>query len=292
MHGRKDSPRADDSTSRPDDRPADDLKHIPGVGRAIERRLHEAGIRTFGELAEHSPDQLAQLTGVPVHRAKGWPDRARALGGATPEAAGSDEPEQAEDRQHYESFTLRLLLDDRREVRRLHLVHVQSGRERTWPSWETGELLDVLVEQASLRIPAPTPSRSQVAPARSEGEARLKEPTIVTAASEHPGMMVAADTPFTVRVVLDLRDVAEPGGLPIEYAATFVAKRLGGKSRQTIGELNGKAEAGDEVALELTSCGLPAGTYRLNVIARVGHVGAERPNQLAALLDGALLHVS
>jgi hypothetical protein len=133
---------------------------------------------------------------------------------------------------------------------------------------------------------------SQVFLARAAGEVRLKEPTIVTTASEHPGMMISADTPFTVRVVLDLRDVAGTGGPPLEYTATIVARRLGQRSRRTIGELNGKAEAGDEVALELTSGGLPAGTYRLNVIARVGQVDAEQPDQLAALLDGALLHVS
>jgi hypothetical protein len=135
-------------------------------------------------------------------------------------------------------------------------------------------------------------SGSEISTARSTGEVRLKEPTIVTTGSEHPGMMVTADTPFTVRVVLDLRGVAEPSSPPLEYTATFVAKRLGERSRRTIGELNGKAEPGEEVALELTSSGLPAGTYHLNVIARVGHVDAERPNQLAALLDGAVLHVS
>jgi hypothetical protein len=109
------------------------------------------------------------------------------------------------------------------------------------------------------------------------------------ASSEHPGMTVAAGEPFTLRVSLDLRG-AEVEGSTLDLDAVCTARRLGGTLPQTIAELSGKVEAGDELSLELRSAGLAPGTYRLEVAVGLGT--AEAPGSLSALLDGGVLQVS
>ena len=66
----------------------DDFKLIKGIGPAIERRLHEAGITTFVQLATLSPDDVATLVngaGVSSSRIvkENWIGRAEELATAT-----------------------------------------------------------------------------------------------------------------------------------------------------------------------------------------------------------------
>ncbi|HEY3474193.1 MAG TPA: helix-hairpin-helix domain-containing protein [Anaerolineales bacterium] len=46
----------------------DDLKVIRGIGPAIERKLNNAGIHTFAELSQMSPEQLEGILGKMVKR--------------------------------------------------------------------------------------------------------------------------------------------------------------------------------------------------------------------------------
>lgn len=43
---------------------ADDLTVINGIGPAFARRLNEAGISTFAQLAGLNPDEVVEITGV------------------------------------------------------------------------------------------------------------------------------------------------------------------------------------------------------------------------------------
>ena len=43
--------------------PADDLKQIRGIGIATENRLYSAGIKTFSQLAQATPDKLREIVG-------------------------------------------------------------------------------------------------------------------------------------------------------------------------------------------------------------------------------------
>jgi hypothetical protein len=56
------------------------------------------------------------------------------------------------DRQHYTSFVVELLQDERGEVRRTRVVDVRTGFEETWPDWDEERLLNVLVTRAGLRL--------------------------------------------------------------------------------------------------------------------------------------------
>ncbi len=52
----------DDSTDA--DIAVDDLKVINGIGPAYERRLHDAGIYTYADLAQQAPEKLRTVSGL------------------------------------------------------------------------------------------------------------------------------------------------------------------------------------------------------------------------------------
>ncbi len=60
--------------------PADDLKIIEGIGPKVEKILHEAGIRTFQDLANASPDQvdaILRAAGLQMMSSAGWIEQAQ-----------------------------------------------------------------------------------------------------------------------------------------------------------------------------------------------------------------------
>ncbi len=69
-----------------DPKPAqqDDLRRIRGIGPVYARRLQEAGVRTFSQLASQSPEALAEVTGVAGGSAvtRAWIAEARKLAAA------------------------------------------------------------------------------------------------------------------------------------------------------------------------------------------------------------------
>jgi predicted flap endonuclease-1-like 5' DNA nuclease len=61
----------------------DDLKAISGIGFAMERRLNEARIYTYVQLARSTPEELRQILGEAGRLAKveEWIAQARRLAG-------------------------------------------------------------------------------------------------------------------------------------------------------------------------------------------------------------------
>lgn len=63
---------------------ADDLQEILGIGPTYARRLQEAGIRTYADLARQTPDHVREITGISLRRtaeAAEWIADARRLAG-------------------------------------------------------------------------------------------------------------------------------------------------------------------------------------------------------------------
>ena len=56
--------RLDAARTLPSDGGNDDLTRIPGIGAVFSRRLNEAGIHTFAELAATSPEEIRQKVGT------------------------------------------------------------------------------------------------------------------------------------------------------------------------------------------------------------------------------------
>ena len=57
----------------------DDLESIQGIGPAYARRLNDAGILTFAELAKADPDNLRQITATTRWDPQNWIDEARSF---------------------------------------------------------------------------------------------------------------------------------------------------------------------------------------------------------------------
>ena len=62
------SQRAETRAAAPQTSEKDDLKVIKGIGPAIEKKLNEAGIRTYAALAALSPQDLENILGNRVKR--------------------------------------------------------------------------------------------------------------------------------------------------------------------------------------------------------------------------------
>jgi len=134
----------------------DDLTRIAGLGQDIARRLDEAGIRTYAELAGCSADEIAKVLpdASPLlwECIDGWRHRAQELAGGTairPERGGPG----AGNGQHYESFIVRVLLNDDGSIRDTRMEHIGTGRVKRWADWDHDAMLGFLKEAAAPTAP-------------------------------------------------------------------------------------------------------------------------------------------
>jgi predicted flap endonuclease-1-like 5' DNA nuclease len=105
----------------------DDLQQIPGIGPAIARRLHAAGISTFAAVAACTPEELARHTGRSAEQIvrMGWIERARDLAlSSSTESQPMPETKEREDMLSEEPSILfaAILLDEEGEVQDVHLT--------------------------------------------------------------------------------------------------------------------------------------------------------------------------
>jgi hypothetical protein len=135
----------------------DDFTRIQGIGPAIEKRLHRAGLYTFADLAASSAEEIAAL--LPNSSAKqiikqDWISQARKLvPGKAKSHTRNNEPFISTSRQHYNNFTLEFLLDEKNRTRRMRVVHVQSGDVDTWARWDPERLIDFLARHTGAHLP-------------------------------------------------------------------------------------------------------------------------------------------
>lgn len=152
----KQSPRSSAGSSRK----ADDFTVVRGIGPTLAGRLHEAGILTYSQLASVSPDQLAaKISGLTAKHIsnQNWIGQARKLAHQKSQLKSRKrEKEPPTPRQHYENFTIEYLFNNKKEVRRTRVIHVQSGSEDSWAGWQTDRLNDFLLHHTHVRNPVRT----------------------------------------------------------------------------------------------------------------------------------------
>ena len=134
----------------------DDLTRIAGLGQDIARRLDKAGIRTYAELAECSTGEIAKVLPGPSTLLwgciNGWRHRAQELAKGTampPERGGPA----AGNGQHYESFIVRVLLNDDGSIRDTRMEHIGTGEVKRWAGWEHDAMLGFIKEAAAPTAP-------------------------------------------------------------------------------------------------------------------------------------------
>ena len=134
----------------------DDFSLIKGIGPVLSRRLHEAGISTYNQLASLSPTQLAEKVGGLSARQiakQDWAGQADKLAPRKPRANSPQKVLQKRPlHQHYENFTIEFLLDEKKTIRRTRVVHIQSGDADSWAGWEDEQLIDFLARHTGTRL--------------------------------------------------------------------------------------------------------------------------------------------
>ncbi len=116
---------------------ADDFKLINGIKRGIEKRLHEADIQTYSQLAYLTPQEIQSKLGNAIGYSarrieeEDWIGQARKLiPEKTPQRSGKKETSKPLVRQHYENFTIEFLLDEKNRARRTRVVSCSKWRFR------------------------------------------------------------------------------------------------------------------------------------------------------------------
>ena len=200
---------------------AEEFTLIKGIGPGIAGHLYEAGIHTFAQLAALSPAEVAALlpsfAGLSAERIskQDWIGQARALA-STHEREIVEAPQETATltgRQHYATFTAQLLLDEGNDVRRIRVVHIQTGVEKTWADWDGERLVRFLVEQAPLHLPPTEPALAH------EPEPAISLPTTEPVISHEP----ETEPPPPHELVTGLRlDVSEAliHEIPLEQNAS------------------------------------------------------------------------
>jgi hypothetical protein len=134
----------------------DDLTRIAGLVQDIARRLDEPGIRTAAELADCSADGIAKVLTrcrcATFGYIDGWRQGAQKLaeGTAMPPKRGGPA---AGNGQHYESFVVRVLLNDDGSIRDTRMEHVGTGEVKRWAGWEHEAMLGFVKETAAPAAP-------------------------------------------------------------------------------------------------------------------------------------------
>jgi predicted flap endonuclease-1-like 5' DNA nuclease len=278
----------------PAGQPGDDFQKIAGIGLAIERRLHEAGIFTYQDLAARSPEQIAasladvaRLSSARI-ASQDWAGQARRLAGpAAP-------PLPTEPNQHYASFHIELLLDVDGSVRRTKVHHHQSAKDEAWPGWDEDRLIallrdhiPLLAPQQSAEAPGPqssaTPTTNQqeaAAPSRNEMET-VKLPVSLPSSFlriENLGLTregqrshrYAPDEPTSIGFTLHLTRASTLQAATFDFTADVTASSdLGDNQRQLLGTVQGAVRVGEPLPIELAGQPLPRGLYRLGTTVAI-----------------------
>jgi hypothetical protein len=276
----------------------DDLKQIQGIGPGIESRLHKAGVLTYTQLSDLTPEvihkKVGRLIGISdnlaLERISDWIRQARDL-------AAESEPDNLEsemttpnERMHYASFKIRLLLDAGDNIRRTQVEHVQSQLKDAWAGWEEVRLEEFISKSTGLSLPikgereTPETKPAEIVelmpalPARLEAETqvasisgnlRLGKMAVKTAEREDESKVILSDQPFRICLTLNLADLKAPRNVLFGYSALVLAKKIGGGARQVVGSSEGTLLLADNVSVEVKNIQLSNGFYRIEAFVEL-----------------------
>jgi len=297
--------------SSPCDGEGDDFTRISGVGKVFDRRLHQAGVNSYADLAALNPEGIASRLAEPAVRpgrigGEDWTGQAARLaeeataGEARTAAENAEDAEDAEDAVapsaagapagspeassavdatglHYQSFVVRILLrESDGRVASTTVQHVGSGAERRWPGLNKPDLLDFISAYLSPAAAAPVVQPSSSPP----GDVPL------TLARDL--RVPRAQEPFTVSISLDLTEVEPPAEPPVRFSAIVLARPLSRAAAQVVSRENGIVSGGAPV-IKLHSAGLPGGTYRLEAVVELIESHGRRRGLVASVEGGILV---
>ncbi len=297
----------------------DDFRKIDGVGRRFEQRLWDAGIFTYKDLAQRTPEEiaavLAPMAGISPERIA---SQARELAGSPPEAPVP--------RQHYAAFHVEFLLESDNSVRRTKVLHHQTDARDAWSGWDGERLLSFLRD----RIPLPAAATPADAPGVEPTEAQTDEPAQAEITDQEPASVEPAppgqvsapapdwlpswslsieelapirdgqpshtlspNEPSSVGLTMRINPTATPIHDTFDFSATVAARRFGGHDRSRLGTTHGTIRVSDPVSVEVTGPALPADLYRLVVAVDIypANHSPEEPSLYQKRASGDLMRV-
>jgi hypothetical protein len=269
----------------------DDFRKIDGIGRKFEQRLWDAGIFTYRDLAQRTPEEIAAvltpMAGISPERIA---SQARELAGSPPEASVP--------RQHYAAFHVEFLLESDNSVRRTKVQQHQTDARDAWPGWDEERLLSFLRD----RIPLPAAATPADAPGVEPAGGQTDEPAQTEITDQEPASVEPApagqvsaltpdwlpswslsieklapirggqpshtlspNEPSSVRLIMRINPTGTPIHDTFDFSAIVAARRFAGHDRSPLGTTHGTIRVSDPVSVEVTGPALPADLYRLVV---------------------------
>jgi hypothetical protein len=223
--------------------------------------------------------------------------------------------------QHYESFVVRVLLNDDGSIRDTRMEHIGTGEVKRWAGWEHDAMLGFIKKAAAPATPsvllaapvgpldaephpesvpesAAEPSATTQVPPASQPSVTARAPTtpLPSALPEarvvrlRPDRtLVRAAQPFAVTLSLDLTK-AVPQSQQLIYNAVIVARQLGGRSGRTLANPRGLLTVAGTTTITIDAGGLPPGTYLLEAAVSLRAAGTSHGG-VAAMAEGIMLQV-
>jgi hypothetical protein len=267
-----------------DDERSPTLRDLPGVGAAIERRLHDAGLTSVADLANANETELVErigdVRGVTAGKIHEWIAAARDITSAAAVTEADQGPvdrmretrqgQMSELPERQESFVLTLSVDELGNVERSTIRHTRTGLEGTRHGWSSEHLATFIASHARLAIGDIAAAKTTPTGSRLVGLRPVGEPVRLNLDAGH----LIGGRRRSARVTV------EPPEIPwdvaqYDYDLVVTARQLGLRRWRPLGRVRGRATTGEELAVELAAADLPAAVHRITL---TGQVRAVVPN--------------
>jgi predicted flap endonuclease-1-like 5' DNA nuclease len=294
------------------ERSGDNFRKIDGIGPVLERRLWGAGILTYSDLGQRTPEEIAAIlpptAGISAERiaSQNWTGQARELAESPPEASVPH--------QHYAAFHVEFLLESDNSVRGTRVHHHQTDARDAWAGWDEEKLLTFLRN----RIPLPAAATPANAPSGVSAQTQTDEPAqtqtdepaqtqttdqdqasvepaparrvsarapdwlpswslnieeLAPIRDGQPSYTLSPNEPSSVRLTMRINPAGTTIHDTFDFAATIVARRFGGHDRSLLGTIQETIRGSDPVSVEVTGPTLPTDVYRLVVTVDIYPAG-------------------
>ncbi len=311
----------------------DELTRIPGIGEKFAQRLIEAGVVRYDQLALMSDEDILAILSRPklpgwnlAHvQEMHWPEHAARLVAEQRERnpimtyespVAENDPGDVEfvpikanvsleengdhaNRQHYATFTVRLLVGEQGVIRRTKVEHVETGTPGTWPGLDGERLLAFIMQNSLTEL-----SGSRIEPAADSSTApgRLSIPSgnltlgkikVQTVRGEGAKGLAREDQPFAITVLLD-GSAIQPNMEGMGYRLSIYAHKVGQDGhRKLIANTVGISPAQDRFSIRAEDISLSQGVYHLDALIQL--TPADKPDEpyteLFAMTEGYRLTV-
>ena len=288
---------------------SDDLSQIHGIGPAVAKRLQNAKIDRYEQLASMKPEEIAEIIqdmiGFSLERIteQDWIGQAGKL--ADQVASIQDEPEAIPNnhRQHYALFTVKFLLEKNNQVRRTQVENIQTSKKATWAGWDDDLLRRFFIENGSINLltiekpgfeanktfdSSPHSIKENIRPQEQNiyGLPEIIDFQLAASGDNKIKNLYQANNPFIVNILLDMKNVEVPPLETLDYEASLFAEIS--KERRLVGKEVGTISTKNTCEIQIPCNPLPPGFYDLEALIALSLASQPKrlQHQLYAITEG------